>query len=502
GQGFAKTIPEAHTDMILPSMGEEFGLAGIISVFIIFLIYLHRSIIIGRHSGRPLLLYICSGIGIATFIQFLLIAGGSVGALPLSGVALPFMSYGGSSLIANMLAAGFLLSASVIQGSPVQMKYMTRQDKNLIPALLAACTGIALLSTSVSKYLFNNAKWIVQPALVADRSGARMFSYNPRINILMNKLQAGNLLDRKGRILATGHQELINTQRDSLLALKISQQDIDEMFYKRLDRYYPFGQQMFFWTGDANTNVFNGASNGYFAEYREAAEMRGFPITSNSFLVSATRFREQRFLPQISTEMSVEKKDYSALAPLLIAGINSKRVDSFKQQNRDVQLTLDAALQTKIQRSLQSDDSLVNNRISVVVMEDKTGDVLASATYPLPKVDDWDMLNLTPAEQNQLSGWITDNDLGFTIATQPGSTAKLITALAAFNKLGIDVAKKVIVVHPEDLIRTKGLEPDEAGNITIERALIKSNNSFFIRLANEERLQEQMGDLYLKSGMF
>src|SRR6478736_3905927 len=158
GEGFAKTIPEAHTDMILPSMGEEFGLAGIISVFITFLIYLHRSIIICRHSGRPFLFYLSAGIGVATFVQFLLIAGGSVGALPLSGVALPFMSYGGSSLIANMLAAGFLLSASNIQGSFVQMKYMMRQDKNLIPALLAACTGIVLLSSSVSKYLFNNTK--------------------------------------------------------------------------------------------------------------------------------------------------------------------------------------------------------------------------------------------------------------------------------------------------------------------------------------------------------
>jgi len=503
GEGFAKTIPEAHTDMILPSMGEEFGLAGIISVFIVFLIYLHRSIVIGRHTGRPFLFYVSAGIGIATFVQFLLIAGGSVGALPLSGVALPFMSYGGSSLIANMLAAGFLLSVSTVQGSPVQMKYIAQQqDKNLVPALIGACAGIILLSVSVSKYLFNNTKWIVQPALVADRSGARMFSYNPRINILMNKLQAGNLLDRNGRILATSHQDLINTERDSLLALNIPKEDIDAMFYKRADRYYPLGQQMFFWTGDANTNVFNGASNGYFSEYREAAELRGFPIAANSFSVSATRFREQRFLPQASVEMSVEKKDYSALAPLLIAGINSAAVDSFKQRNRDVQLTLDAALQTRIQQSLQSDDSLINNRISVVVMEDKTGDVLASANYPLPPVNDWDMLNLTPQEQNRLSGWITDNDLGFTIATQPGSTAKLVTALAAFNKLGIDAAKKVIVVHPEDLIRTKGLEPDEAGNITIERAIIRSNNSFFIRLANESQLQEYMGDLYLKSGMF
>lgn len=503
GEGFAKTIPEAHTDMILPSMGEEFGWTGIIAVFILFLIYLHRSIIIGRHTGRPLLFYICSGIGIATFIQFLLIAGGSTGALPLSGVALPFMSYGGSSLIVNMIAAGFLLSASHIEGSPAQMKYISaQQDKNLIPALLAACVGVILLGVTISSYLFNNKKWVVQPALVADRSGARMFSYNPRINILMNRLQAGNLLDRKGLILATSHPEFINKQLDTLHALGITQESLDSLSYKRLDRYYPFSKQMFFWTGDANTNVFNGASNGYFAEYEEAPEMRGFPIGSTNFTVSATRFKEDRFLPQTSVEMTVEKRDYSALAPLLIKGINSPAVDSFKQRNRDVNLTVDAALQTRIQNALQTDDSLLNKRISVVVMEDNTGDVLASASYPLPQVNDWDMLTLTPSEQNKLPGWITDNDLGFTIATQPGSTAKLVTALAAFNKLGLAAAKKIIVVHPQDLIRTKGYEPDQAGNINIETAIIRSNNSFFIRLANEEQLQEQMGTLYLQSGMF
>ncbi|MEJ7676513.1 MAG: FtsW/RodA/SpoVE family cell cycle protein [Segetibacter sp.] len=185
GEGFAKTIPEAHTDMILPSMGEEFGWAGIICIFILFLIYLHRSFNIGRQTGTPFLFYLCTGIGVSTFIQFILIAGGSTGALPLSGVALPFMSYGGSSLLCNMLAAGFLLSASHLQGTAAQMKFITRQhDKNLLPALLAACIGIVLLGVNVSKYLFNNTKWVVEPALVADRSGARMFSYNPRISIL------------------------------------------------------------------------------------------------------------------------------------------------------------------------------------------------------------------------------------------------------------------------------------------------------------------------------
>ncbi|WP_211217468.1 FtsW/RodA/SpoVE family cell cycle protein [Segetibacter koreensis] len=503
GEGFAKTIPEAHTDMILPSMGEEFGWAGIICIFVLFLIYLHRSFNIGRQTGTPFLFYLCAGIGVSTFIQFILIAGGSTGALPLSGVALPFMSYGGSSLLCNMLAAGFLLSASHLQGTAAQMKFITKQqDKNLLPALLAACIGIVLLGINVSKYLFNNNKWVVEPALVADRSGARMFSYNPRISILINRLQAGNLLDRKGRILATSHVDLVKNQEDSLLAVGIPKENLEAFAYKRLDRYYPFGEQMFFWTGDANTGVFNGSTNGYFGEYEHAAELRGFPTPATKFEVSAHRFRQDRFLPESSTEMTVTKRDYTALSRLLLAGINSKQVDSFKRKNRDVQLTMDAALQTNLQKALATDDSVKIKRVSVVVMEDNTGDVLASASYPLPPVNDWDMLTLSEAELNKFPGWNVNSDMGFTHATQPGSTAKLVTALAAFNKLGEAAATKTIRVLPQDLIRIKGPEPDEAGNISIERAIVKSNNSFFIRLANQERLQEEMGTLYLQTGMF
>jgi hypothetical protein len=230
------------------------------------------------------------------------------------------MSYGGSSLFTNMLAAGFLLSSSHLHGSPTQMKYITRQqDRNLLPALLAACTGIVLLGVNVSRYVFNNKKWVVEPALVADRSGGRMFSYNPRLTILMNRLQAGNLLDRQGRILATSHPQLINRQLDTLLALGIAKEDLESFAYKRLDRYYPFGDQMFFWTGNANTGVFSGATNGYFAEYEHASELRGFPTPSTKFEVSATRFRQERFLPETATEMTVVKRDYLALAPMLLA---------------------------------------------------------------------------------------------------------------------------------------------------------------------------------------
>lgn len=503
GEGFAKTIPEAHTDMILPSIGEEFGWTGIVCIFLIFLLYLHRAIIIGRQTGTPFLFYLCAGIGVCTFVQFLLIAGGSTGALPLSGVSLPFESYGGSSLVANFLAAGFLLSASKVRGTPVQMTYITKQqDRNLVPALLMACVGILLLTINVSRYVFNNNKWVVKPSLVADRSGARMFSYNPRISILMNKLQAGTLYDRDGRILATSDPKLVQKQRKLLSASGLGNYDLDSAMHKRSDRYYPFEEQMFFWVGDANTGVFNGSTNGYFAEYEHAAELRGFKMPISSYNTHASRYQEDRFLPRGVKEMAVSKRDYSAISSLLLAGINSNEVEAFKKRNRDVQLTVDADLQTSIQKSISTDTSLYDNRVSVVIMQPNTGDVLTSAVYPLPPVHNWDALNMPVKEQNKLSQWMTTSDLGFTYATQPGSTAKVLTTMASFNKLGLTAADKKFNVASWERIRTKGLEPDETGLITLERAVAKSNNVYFIKLANQEHLEEDMATLYLKTGMF
>ena len=503
GEGFAKTIPEAHTDMILPSIGEEFGLTGILSIFLLFLLYLHRSIIIGRRTGSPLLFYLSAGIGVSTFVQFLLIAGGSTGALPLSGVSLPFQSYGGSSLVLNFLAAGFLMSASAVRGTEVQLQYLAKQqDKNLVPALMAACLGIILLGVNVTGYVLNNRKWVVQPALVADRSGMRMFSYNPRIAILMSRLKAGTIHDRKGILMATSNIDSVKAQHFKLIGAGIPHYNLDSAVHQRLDRYYPFEEQLFFWTGDANSGVFNGSVNGYFADYEHAAELRGFKLPVKSFTVLANRYSENRFLARGVKEMTVVKKDYAALSPLLLAGISSKEVEDFKNKNRDVQLTLDAGLQTKIQKSIARDTSLADNRVSVVIMEASSGDVLTSAVYPLPPIHDWERLTMTNAEQNQLSGWVTTSDLGFTNFTQPGSTAKLITAMASFNKLGMAAASKKYQVAPRERIRTKGIEPDETGWIDLERAVVKSNNVYFIKLANQEQLQENMGDLYLKTGMF
>jgi len=137
-----------------------------------------------------------------------------------------------------------------------------------------------------------------------------------------------------------------------------------------------------------------------------------------------------------------------------------------------------------------------------VVMAANTGDVLASAMYPLPPLKNYEALTMSVADQNQLATWTTTADPGFTVATQPGSTAKLLTAMAAFNQLGIAAAQQTYLVKANERIRSGGPEPDETGNIDMERAIVKSNNVYFIKLANQQHLQEPMANLYLQTGMF
>jgi cell division protein FtsW len=112
GQGRAKWgfLPEAHTDFIFAIIGEELGLIGCILVIGLFLTLVIAGITAGRRAGE--LQSALLAIGISTWIglQALFNIGVAVGALPNKGITLPFVSYGGTSLVVTMFAAGILLN--------------------------------------------------------------------------------------------------------------------------------------------------------------------------------------------------------------------------------------------------------------------------------------------------------------------------------------------------------------------------------------------------------
>lgn len=114
GEGKQKLfyLPEAHTDFILSVVGEELGLIGVLIIGAMFFLLVQRGIRVALYAqdgfGRYLAFGIVTLLGIEAFVNM----GVVTGLLPTKGLALPFISYGGSSLLVTLLAVGILLNVS------------------------------------------------------------------------------------------------------------------------------------------------------------------------------------------------------------------------------------------------------------------------------------------------------------------------------------------------------------------------------------------------------
>lgn len=112
GQGSPFYIPVVHSDFVFAAIAEEWGLVGSISAIICFLLLAYRGLKLALLAQRPFYRYLSAGITILFTAQTLLIMGGVTKLLPLTGVTLPFVSYGGSSLFISSLMLGLLLFVS------------------------------------------------------------------------------------------------------------------------------------------------------------------------------------------------------------------------------------------------------------------------------------------------------------------------------------------------------------------------------------------------------
>src|SRR5690606_33866570 len=140
GVGLGKSVqklgylPEAHTDFIMSIIAEELGIFGVSFVIILLTFIVLRSIRIGVKCEDPFGSLLAFGIGGMIGIQAIVNLGGISGLIPLTGVTLPFVSYGGSSLMVLSMSIGLLLNVSMF--SNYQAKYgknKTGQNKSSHP---------------------------------------------------------------------------------------------------------------------------------------------------------------------------------------------------------------------------------------------------------------------------------------------------------------------------------------------------------------------------------
>ncbi len=116
--GHPEFIPDVATDYIYAAFSEEFGLIGALLVLAIFLDLVRRIFATGLEQPDLYTKLLAAGLGATLGFQVVIIVGGVIGLLPLTGITLPFISYGGSSLVANFLLVALVWAMSARPRAP------------------------------------------------------------------------------------------------------------------------------------------------------------------------------------------------------------------------------------------------------------------------------------------------------------------------------------------------------------------------------------------------
>jgi cell division protein FtsW len=106
-------LPEAHTDFIYSVIGEELGLVGTLGVLILLGTLVYSVFRIALRAKDPFSRYVCTGVGCWIGIQSILNIGTAISVLPVVGVTLPLVSYGGSALLTTICALGFVAGVAL-----------------------------------------------------------------------------------------------------------------------------------------------------------------------------------------------------------------------------------------------------------------------------------------------------------------------------------------------------------------------------------------------------
>ena len=548
GGGKPSLVPAFHTDMILSSIGEQMGWMGLLMVVIALAVLLRKMAVIGYRVGHPFAFYLCLGFAIVIGVQFFIIALGSSGMIPLTGVTVPFLSFGRVSMILNLAAFGIVLSlCNNIREDETAVSANVRQKSVEQYSYPIAMVTMVFLFFAVSTLLvwqyyqlWKRDNTLIHPVYVHNTEGKPDVQYNPRINLLVRNMYAGRIYDRNGILLATSDKSEITPK--TYTGLGIEQKKLDNMLKRNQKRYYPMGEHLFFMVGDQNEGVLFSYNEkhpvGYMAEAQHLSYLRGFdnvlynkngkPIKVK---LKTDKWKEDTYLAPIETMSdSILLRDYSELLKYLKDGIDGKKVaqhnKQVKEEKYDLHLTIDAALQADLQNSIAE---YVNNnnllkgfnfmRISAVVLDAKNGDLLASANYPLPNYDrlraESEANTKYYSDNEKEYNWpvYTDRDLGTTYQTAPGSTAKVMSAIAGFMKMGTVAST---VSYP--ITNANAIEKDANGYaieptidnynprhrhnpVTMKDAIVESSNCYFVSLVNDKDIYGELKTVYDSIGI-
>ena len=112
GTGMPERIPVVWSDFVFDAFAEEVGFAGALALLALYLLFVYRGMLIALRAPTPFLQLLAAGLSFIVALQTLVIVGGNTRLIPLTGITLPFVAYGGSSLVTNWMLVALLIRVS------------------------------------------------------------------------------------------------------------------------------------------------------------------------------------------------------------------------------------------------------------------------------------------------------------------------------------------------------------------------------------------------------
>ncbi|HEV7501347.1 MAG TPA: FtsW/RodA/SpoVE family cell cycle protein, partial [Vicinamibacteria bacterium] len=383
GAAPATALPAGHTDLVQAHLTEEMGAAGMIVYLVLLAAIAGQGLWIGAWNRTPERMLLAAGLSIFLIAQWGVIFAGTTGLLPLTGVVVPFLSWGKTGMIVFMLSAAMI--ARLAESG--HARESTAELDEVRKGTMATLAGeLLLLAGGIVVILLEAVVWgpattvrgcvtllAAQPGDPYDRV---VNLHDPRLQIIADRMKRGEILDRNGETIAGTNPETG-------------------------DRTYPLGDAMGTLIGPSAALVLrpewmlerqlDGTLRGYpdlddgpavwMADKADGGERFLFVVKSR-IEVPADRERAQKMADADEIRLlALPSPDFRPLLPLMRASEDTLKKVSDDIASRTTRITIDAKLQQQVSGILK-EAAKQGKAAAAVVLDVDTGGVLARVQWP------------------------------------------------------------------------------------------------------------------------
>ena len=455
GNGMANNIPVVESDFIFSAIGEEMGLLGGGAVLILFMLFAVRGLTTAARAKSDLAAFSATGLTAAISFQAFLIVGGVTRLIPLTGVTLPFMSQGGSSLLASFIIVALLLRAG---------DEATGREAEL--------TGTGTMAAITDDQVASAAAPTGTRFATSSSYGSGSHSVGSRMRRrLLDTPESGVL----GRVALANRLTRAVLAFTALFAILIGNltyvQVIKAKDYQDMPtNNHTIARSKYIQRGSIITS--DGVTLAESLQQEDGTYVRSYP--NGNLAAHVVGYVSQQYgttaIESVMNDTLTGSKDYSSWNNA-IASLAGQT-----QPGNTAKLTIDSRIQTAAEQALKGFKG------AVVVIDPRTGAVLACASSPTYDNTNIDALLQTGGGEDG-SMYNRAMDALYT----PGSTFKVVTLSAALETGTASLTSTYQAPGSMDIgnAQVTNYANESYGTISLQQAFAVSSNVVFGQVANE-----------------